>query len=196
MKKGQIIVTVALLVIGCSHGPEGSKPGDCQDRQDNDNDGRYDCDDDGCAADSECVAQARMAALEKRKSATVDKPAAPEKTKGTSPAEADRPFFELDGLLVQAGHNGQDINHRGAKSYCERLILGRLGNWRLPNREEALKIVKDGRLAPESYVMWTSTLKGKKRAVIVGITSGAANDLALIYDGQCRARCVRDSTQK
>ncbi len=168
--------------------PEGTEPGDCNDEKDNDYDGRYDCDDDGCAMDTLCVNKAKAAekareAYEARTKATLAA-----KPKG---AVERGPTFYVDKLMVQTNHNGSDINWKNAKSYCEKLNLLQHSDWRLPTREEVVKIIESGQLKGEpSYVMWTSTEKGKKRAVIVGM-SGAVNDLAIQYDGECRARCVR-----
>jgi hypothetical protein len=44
-----------LLFSACSL-PEGRNPYDCSDGADNDGDGRFDCDDDGCAGSPDCVA--------------------------------------------------------------------------------------------------------------------------------------------
>ena len=51
----QLLVAVGALVL-CTCGPlqEGSDPGECSDGADNDLDGAFDCDDDGCAAVPEC----------------------------------------------------------------------------------------------------------------------------------------------
>jgi hypothetical protein len=40
---------------GCSTPPEGQTAGDCTDRADNDGDGQFDCDDDGCEAGPDCA---------------------------------------------------------------------------------------------------------------------------------------------
>ena len=80
----------------------------------------------------------------------------------------------------------------GSSSNSTHGTLAGKAKWRLPTDEEALQIVKSGNFAndPASYVMWTSTKKGKKLALIVGITEGAVNPLPMQFDGHCRARCV------
>ena len=100
-------------------------------------------------------------------------------------------YFEVDGLWVQQHHNGANLDQDAAKTYCEKLVLAENDDWRLPTEGEAVRAFNSGKLKPEPYVMWTSTLHGDKRGVIVGITSGAANDLAVRFDSDCRARCVR-----
>jgi hypothetical protein len=48
------MLTVLVLLWGCSKTPEGSNPGECDDGLDNDNDGLSDCFDPDCSASSEC----------------------------------------------------------------------------------------------------------------------------------------------
>jgi hypothetical protein len=182
---------IALFALACSRGPEGSAEGDCADKKDNDADGRYDCDDDGCASDDYCVKLARKIREEEEAKSTALKEAA--KAKAEAEEQPDLgPYFELDDILVQSGTNGKEINWYGAEEYCRGLALAGRAKWRLPTSEEALKIVKSGKFAndPSSYVMWTSTKEGKKLALIVGITEGAVNPLPMQFDGECRARCV------
>jgi hypothetical protein len=189
------LLGVALFVMACqAQAPEGTTPGDCHDNLDNDNDGTYDCQDDGCTADDRCVEQKRTAAInEKNASKTEKKPLTEKQKKDLE--EKRRPYFMVDGLKVQKRHNGQDINLNDAKVYCYGLVLDGIDDWRLPDRKEAVKIVESDQLYPDSYVMWTSTMKGKKRAIIVGITSKAVNDLGISFDGQCRAKCVQGSAE-
>lgn len=191
MKKVFFMILVS-VACGCSkRGPEGTQAGDCDDSKDNDFDGRYDCDDDGCAMDTICVAQARKAELARREAeAAAEAKAAKAKSNAPNTAEPG-PVFDIGGLMVQSAQNSEDIDWNGAQKYCDNLNLLKHTDWRLPTREEAVKIIESGQLKKEaSYVMWTSTVKGKKRAVIVGM-SGAINDLAIHYKGECRARCVR-----
>ncbi len=196
MKRGLYIIV--LLTAACSRGPEGTEQGDCRDSRDNDLDGKYDCDDDGCIASNICVEQARKAkeeaeAREKTRTEELQKRKAD--LEGAK-KEAFGPFFSAEELLIQTATNGKDVNWHGAESYCKDLKLAGKSGWRLPNRNEALQIVRSGKLSNEpSYVMWTSTKRGKKRAVIVGISNGAVNDLATRFDGDCRARCVLDAKQ-
>jgi hypothetical protein len=195
--KRLFFMVLVLAACACNkRGPEGSQPGDCGDSKDNDLDGQYDCDDDGCAMDNVCVAAAREAEEARQREETQRRAEAKEKSAKEPEAEGLGPVFQIGDLSVQTGQNGEDINWTNAKSYCERLNLMQHTDWRLPTSEEAVKIIESGQLKGEpSYVMWTSTEKGKKRAVIVGM-SGAVNDLAIQYDGECRARCVRGATTK
>jgi hypothetical protein len=193
------LVFIILIVAACGRGrsPEGQEPGDCNDGKDNDLDGTYDCDDDGCSMETVCVnlaRQAEQAAKAAQKLAAAQK--SPKKKPEAAKEVSLEPVFYVDGLMVQTLQNGEDINWMGAKTYCQNLNLGQHTDWRLPTSEEAVKIVLSGQLKnEESYVMWTSTEKGKKRAVIVGM-SGAVNDLAAHYKGECRARCVRGAITK
>jgi hypothetical protein len=193
-------MTLTILVCACgSRGPEGQAPGDCDDGKDNDMDGLYDCDDDGCDLDNVCVNLAREAELAKQKAAAAERERArknAEKKAESKKASKLGPVFGLDGLMVQTAQNGADINWINAKTYCDNLNLMQHTDWRLPTSQEAVKIIESGQLRGEpSYVMWTSTEKGKKRAVIVGM-SGAVNDLGINFDGECRARCVRGALTK
>ncbi|MCP4603098.1 MAG: DUF1566 domain-containing protein [Proteobacteria bacterium] len=196
MKKRLFII--AILAIACSRGPEGTEKDDCNDNKDNDLDGKYDCDDDGCFMDDFCVDLVHKAKQEEeaRKKALAEKLKAKKTAQDQEKNKDLSPFFEVEGLLVQRATNGKDINWYGSDAFCKNFRLAGKANWRLPTREEALQIIKSGKLVNESsYVMWTSTKKGKKRGVIVGISTGAVNDLALHYDGECRARCVLDTVK-
>ena len=53
MKK--LFWTTILAALAACTQPEGSVVGDCIDRADNDADGAFDCDDDGCAASPDCT---------------------------------------------------------------------------------------------------------------------------------------------
>jgi len=54
----RILPTLLALWLGCSPTlEEGRTAGDCSDAADNDGDGIFDCDDDGCAASPECGSQ-------------------------------------------------------------------------------------------------------------------------------------------
>ena len=185
------IFVLATLAICCtSKQPEGMNPADCSDSKDNDNDGRYDCDDDGCLASDVCVEKKRLA--EQKKASTPQ--SAPAVTPMSPKKEKQDPYFPLDQILVQRSQNGENINWIDANSYCKSLNLAGMSSWRLPTQKEAVKIVESGILTNEpSYVMWTSTTMGTKRAVIVGISEGAVNHLAVQSKGECRARCVRDA---
>jgi hypothetical protein len=190
MKK--IFFTLWILsLFACNRDPEGLREADCDDGKDNDLDGRYDCDDDGCAASTVCVNLARQT-LEKEagEQAVANKV----KKKGTAAAalpETVEPVFHLSGLSVQRAQNGEDLKWEEAENYCAKLKLADKSDWRLPTKEEAVKIIESGLLKNEpSYVMWTSSRRGGNRAVIVGI-SGAVNEISVRSKGQCRARCVR-----
>lgn len=187
----KLTLVLALLVAACGPGPEGSSDGDCADNIDNDNDGKYDCDDDGCSGGPVCTELKRKAeeAAQAKAAARAAEEAAAKKA---AEEEAKRPYIELEGLWAQKAHNGADIAHKAAVKYCEDLSLAGRDDWRLPTVNEALAMVKAKKLPPEPYVMWTSTMRDRKRASIVGITSGAVNDLGIPYDGDVRARCVRD----
>ncbi len=183
----RLFTILVLLLCACSREPEGLNDKDCDDGKDNDLDGRYDCDDDGCSASTTCVNLARKS-LEKS-------PDSPKKTAHApvSQGAVEGSTFVLNGLEVQRHDNGTDLPWEGADKYCSKLALTDKSDWRLPTEEEAVKIIESGKLANEpSYVMWTSTRKGGNRAVIVGI-SGAINTISTRSKGQCRARCVRGS---
>lgn len=189
------LLVAALLCVGCKRGPEGTEDGDCSDSKDNDFDGTYDCDDDGCLASNYCVEQTRAALATQNAKKLEREAAAKASNKETAPKEPQEdnsPFFTIDDLLVQKGNNNEDINWKHASEYCDKLNLEGNRGWRLPTQDEALKIVKSGKLVNEpSYVMWTSTKQGKSRAIIVGITSGAANHIGVNSTGECRARCIK-----
>lgn len=188
------IVACMFLSCACAKILEGMDPTTCEDGEDNDLNGRTDCEDDGCASSSVCINEARLVAESARVAA-----AKKESAVAAAPAETaldDTPTFEIDGLTVKRAQNGADVNWDEAEAYCKDLIIFGFDDWRLPEVDEAVKIVESGRLKGEaSYVMWTSTRKGAKRAIIVGM-SGAVNDLGIQYRGQCRARCVRGSVAK
>ena len=187
------IAALIISLCACSKIQEGQDPATCEDGEDNDLDGRVDCEDDGCSVSDYCVnlsrkAKAAARAAEAEREKTV-KTAAP-----VPPSEG--PVFELDGLTVVRAESGTDVNWNEAESFCKNLNLLGHADWRLPDADEAVKIIKSDRLKGEaSYVMWTSTKKGAKRAVIVGM-SGAVNELGIQSRGQCRARCVRGKAAK
>jgi hypothetical protein len=185
-----ISLALGALALSCVAGPEGTSPNDCVDGIDQDNDGLVDCEDDGCAKDATCVKQVEDA---RRAEAAASAARVAAQTKAEEKALADemQAHFEIDGLWVQQHHNGANIDQPAAKAYCEKLVLAEHDDWRLPTAEEAVKAFESGKLEEEPYVMWTSTKHGDKRGAIVGITSGATNDLALRFDHDCRARCVR-----
>ncbi|MDJ0763707.1 MAG: DUF1566 domain-containing protein [Myxococcota bacterium] len=185
MKTTPMLIAFILIVIACKRGPEGSENGDCQDKKDNDYDGQTDCDDPGCLPADNCQALLRQSSLKE-----IPAPE-PQGQQHLEKRPALGPSFDIDGLLVQSGHNGADINWLDAEAYCKNLSLAGKSGWRLPTQKEALLIVESDKIIKDaSYVMWTSDKTGKKRATIVGITGGAVNDLGIHYKGQCRARCV------
>lgn len=190
MKQASVLVSI-ILVAACARGPEGTVAGDCQDGVDNDNSGKLDCEDEGCALDPTCIGRENRAREVERAAAEARARAAAEQQAQAAQA-AELPWVELDGMLVQRGHNGADIARGPAADYCKQLVLAEKGGWRLPTEAEAVRIARSGLVAPEAFAMWTSTMVGKQRGIIVGITSAAANDLGTKYDGECRARCVRD----
>jgi len=184
------LLLAAVLAVACAKGPEGSNKGDCTDGKDNDENGFLDCEDKGCTENAHCKELVRKA-IAAEKAAKTAREKAEAEAAAKAAAEAAQPVFELNELMIQRGHNGENVDYNEAKLFCERLKLKGFNNWRLPTREEAVSIAKSKKLKPEPYVMWTSTTLGKKRGIIVGITSGAANTLGLRFDGDCRARCVR-----
>lgn len=190
MRKTLGLAFGALALSSCMAGPEGKGANDCVDNVDQDNDGLVDCEDDGCADDATCMRQIEQArAAEASSSAARVAAAAAAEEKAL--ADQMQAYFELDGMWVQQYHNGENVNLAAAKAYCEKLVLADKDDWRLPTEEEAVAAFASGKLKEEPYVMWTSTRRGDKRGVIVGITSGASNDLAVRFDHDCRARCVR-----
>ena len=189
MKLASVLVSLP-LVVACGRGPEGTVPGDCSDGIDNDGDGRIDCEDEGCAADPRCLDLARRA-REAERAAAEARARAEAEARARAEESARLPWVEIEELLVQREHNGADIAQEPAAEYCESLVLAGKGGWRLPTEDEAVRISRSGLVAPEPFVMWTSTMRGRNRGVIVGITSAAVNDLGSRYNGECRARCVR-----
>jgi len=189
--KLSVLSALLFLALSCSRGPEGTEAGDCADGADNDGNGLIDCEENGCSSDPFCAEQARRA-LEAEKAAEKARKEAEAEAKKKAEEDAALPYIAMNGLWVQRGHNGENVAFKGAKEFCERLKLADRDDWRLPTESEAVMIAKSGKVKPEAYVMWTSTLRSKKRGIIVGITSGAANELGVPYDGDCRARCVRD----
>ncbi len=191
MKKAIFITLLtALFSLSCSSGPEGTSTGDCADDKDNDGDGLVDCEDDGCNFDDRCAEMARKA-REAEKVAAAIKKKKEEAAAQKAANDAANPYVVIGDLWVQRVHNGENVALNAAKEYCERLKLADHNDWRLPTEAEAVKAAKSRLLLFEAFAMWTSTLRSKKRGVIVGITSGAANELGVVYDGDCRARCVR-----
>ncbi|MCK9522190.1 MAG: hypothetical protein M0R76_03985 [Proteobacteria bacterium] len=188
VSRGLFAVVLLLLGTACSRSPEGTRDGDCDDQIDNDGNGLVDCEDPGCRLDDVCVAAAARAALAAEKA----RRDAQAKVPLPADTEAEQPFFSVSGLMVQRGHNGKDIDRAAAINYCRQLDLGGFRDWRLPTQEEALTAFHSKQLAHEELVMWTSTDAGPKSGIIVGITTGAVNDLPLRLMGQCRARCVRE----
>jgi len=190
MKKFLIIIFLGLM-FACTASPEGQNQADCDDGKDNDYDGRYDCDDDGCFASTTCANLSRLANEQKQVAEEAKKPKDIKPKVDKKPELG--PTFKVDNLLVQTASNANNINWANADYYCKNLNLINISNWRLPSQEEAVKIVESGQLSREdSYVMWTSTKKNKKEAVIVGM-SGPVNFLGLYNKGDCRARCVSDN---
>jgi hypothetical protein len=183
-------IMLCALAVACVRGPEGTEPNDCGNRQDEDSDGLMDCEDQGCATTPLCVQKIEEARRAAEAAEKAEKAAAKKAAEEAALAEL-QSHFEAAGLWVQKHHNGKDVNLAEAKAYCEQLELGGQRDWRLPTEEEAVEIFKSGGLNPEPYAMWTSTTHGTDRGVIVGITSGAPNELGVRFNGDCRARCVR-----
>lgn len=185
------VFAIALLLAACARGPEGTESGDCDDGQDNDADNKVDCEDEGCATAERCVRMEEEArSVDQEIAASRAKAEADQKRMAEH--EAALPYFEAGGVWVQRKHNGSNTAYYGAEAYCERLVLAGHDDWRLPTEKEAVTAAKSGELKHEPYAMWTTTMRAPKRGTIVGITSAAANELGLVYDGDCRARCVRN----
>lgn len=186
----KLCLALCALAVGCVPGPEGTQPADCQDGRDQDSDNLVDCEDQGCAAAPHCVAKMEEAKRAAAAAEEAERLAAKKAAEEAAARELES-YFELEGLWVQKHHNGKDATLAEAKAYCEKLELGGQGDWRLPSEEEAIRAFKSGNLLPDPYAMWTSTSRGADRGVIVGITSGAPNELGVRFNGDCRARCVR-----
>jgi len=184
MNRIAILLSV-LLSTACSSHPEGTMDGDCADAKDNDRNNFVDCEDPGCQLDDHCIAIAAKAALAAEKAKPA--PAAP------VPAPMpDTPHVVVDTIWAERLTNGVDIDRIEAEAYCDRLVLSGKDDWRLPTRGEAVKISASGLVPAEPLVMWTSARAGN-RGEIVGISTGAVNNLGVHSKGQCRARCVRDN---
>jgi hypothetical protein len=185
-------IIILLSACACGKTPEGQDPSTCKDGEDNDFNGRVDCEDDGCSLFQECVRLRDEAVALEAKSKQ-----AQATTQSSSLLVRDLDLsFTLDGLTVETKENGKDVNWSEAEAYCNDLNLMGQTDWRLPDVNEAVKIVKSGILSrEESYVMWTSTQNTTGKAEIVGM-SGAVNELGVRYRGQCRARCVRGTVVK
>jgi hypothetical protein len=177
-----------LFLSACAPEKEGITKGDCQDNKDNDKNGFIDCEDPGCKLDDYCIDLAVKAKVA-REAARRSMNAAKQKQQKKALA---LPYIEFEKFWAERGHNGKDINLANAKEYCKNLNLANKTDWRLPTEDEAIIMALSKKLPQEPLAMWTSTLKSKKRGKIVGITTGASNDLGVSFDGQCRARCVRD----
>lgn len=186
--KTLIAFTTLILMCACGSSPEGTTSGDCSDNKDNDKNGFVDCEDKGCELDDHCIALAAKAKLAEE-SVKEDQNAAAQKKKEQ---EEKLPYLIMENIWVQKTTNGEDISQIDGIKYCDSLVYAGKDDWRLPTQEEALAASQSGKLPQESAVMWTSTMKNKKRAIIVGISTGAINDLGVRLSGQCRARCVRD----
>ncbi|MBN2342590.1 MAG: DUF1566 domain-containing protein [Deltaproteobacteria bacterium] len=184
------LLLVIFVISACSSSPEGTRDGDCGDGKDNDKNGFIDCEDEGCNLEDICIQAAAKAKLAEE---AAKEAAAPPKPQVPVPEDDGKPYIEVDKMWVQKGHNGDDISQPAAKHYCDTLQLAGRNDWRLPTESEAVAASNSQKLPLEPLVMWTSTEKSKKRAVIVGITTGAINDLGVHSVGQCRARCVRDN---
>jgi hypothetical protein len=189
MLRVSIIVSCAFAV-SCVRGPEGTEPGDCEDNRDQDSDGLVDCEDQGCSSASVCVQKIEEAHRAAKAAEEAEVLAAKKAAEEAAAAELVS-YFEVGGIWVQKHHNGKDVSLAEAKAYCEKLELGGQSDWRLPTEDEAISAFKAGGFNPEPYAMWTSTSHGADRGVIVGITSGAPNELGVRFNGDCRARCVR-----
>jgi hypothetical protein len=184
------VIAIGALAFSCASGPEGGSPAECADGIDQDNNGLVDCEDPGCAKADSCVQQIEEA-RRAEEAASIARVAAAAKSEEKALADELQAYFEVDGLWVQEHHNGANVNQAAAKEYCEKLVLAGKDDWRLPTEAEAIRAFESGKLEKEPYVMWTKTMRGDKRAIILGITSGATNDLAVRFDSDCRARCVR-----
>ena len=185
-----VSILLCALAVACVRGPEGTEPNDCDNNKDEDSDGLVDCEDQGCASVQECVRKVEEARRAEEAAEKAEKAAAKKAAEEAAALEL-QSHFEVDGLWVQKHHNGKDVTLAEAKAYFEQLELGGKDDWRLPTEDEAVAAFKSGGFDPEPYAMWTTTSHGSDRGVIVGITSGAANELGVRFNGDCRARCVR-----
>ncbi|MBN2802069.1 MAG: DUF1566 domain-containing protein [Deltaproteobacteria bacterium] len=190
MKK--FIFSLLIIFTSCSNPPEGTGDNDCSDNKDNDKNGFVDCEDQGCNLDDYCLTLAAKA-LDAQNTTKKTEPE-PVKTLDNPKSESSNPYYvEFEKIMIQKSMSTEDVNWSNAEKYCKNLSLSGFIDWRLPTEDEAIQGVNSPEIEKDSLVMWTSTKKSNKRALIVGISTGAINELSVNSKGQCRARCVRDN---
>jgi len=169
--------------------PEGENESDCSDNVDNDKDGKIDCDDDGCLLKTACRIPSTAAAPDAEKEASGTR-AGPKQVFAPPPPDN---ILNVENLQVQFNHNGADIKWKDAKEYCEGLVLEGRSDWRLPTKDELVKMYKSGKFPKDGYVFWSSDTSGSDRAWFVGMGSGAAHEFGKNHGTDSRARCVRNT---
>jgi hypothetical protein len=94
--------------------------------------------------------------------------------------------------------SGQNMSYKSALSYCESLGLNEMTDWRMPTRQELLRIVDTQRTptifpvfahtATECY--WATSKEQNDRVSFIDFVSGKSmNVIGLDYS--CFVRCVR-----
>ena len=97
----------------------------------------------------------------------------------------------IDGLIVQDEHDIKPMTWDEANEYAKNLVLGGYTNWRLPTKDELLKIYenRDKLRNYEKGWYWTSTKKDASLSWVVDFISG--NDNWINQSSSYFVRCVQ-----